>query len=194
MCKNPAGTVPGKASAATLTLPAEPPAPGFLHSKATMVFIRFPEQGLGGTQVVSKLTIGVAKAGPADPFAPENKPGEMSDASPQCALLKQARIQKLQPGQLYVFRLICTNAAGSTIGAVSQPMLTMPGPPSRLREDTKLRASDSVTLKFVAHGQHLTKLTMQYAILAGKSKFEDVSSFFNLHLPCAPELVLLYNV
>lgn len=107
-------------------LSAAPPAPTFLRAKASSIFIRFPENSRGGKQQVSKLTIGVAKAGPADPFAPKNKPGTMSDASPNAATLKQAQIQGLAPGTLYVFRITVENAAGKSVGAVSAPMLAGP--------------------------------------------------------------------
>lgn len=169
-CTNPAGTTTGKNSKPILTMPAAPPAPTFLHAKASSIFIRFPENSRGGKQQVSKLTIGVAKAGPADPFAPKNKPGAMSDASPNAATLKQARIQKLTPGTLYVFRITVENSAGATVGAISAPMLTAPGPASRLREDSKHRKSDQVMLKFAKHGQHLSHLTIQYAMLSGGAK------------------------
>lgn len=172
---NPAGTTKGKSSKPILTIPAAPPAPTFLHAKASSIFIRFPENSRGGKQVVNKLTIGVAKAGPADPFAPKNKPGAMSDGSANAATLKQARIQKLAPGTLYVFRITVSNAAGKAVGAVSAPMLTVPGPPSRLREDAKHRKSDQVMLKFAKHGQHLTHLMVQYAILKGaKMTFDQL--------------------
>jgi hypothetical protein len=170
---NPAGTTKGKNSKPILTIPAAPPAPTFLHAKASSIFIRFPENSRNGKQVVNKLTIGVAKAGPADPFASKNKPGAMSDASPNAATLKQARIQKLAPGCLYVFRLTVSNAAGKAVGAVSAPMLTVPGPPSRLREDSKHRKDDQVMLKFSKHGQHLTHLMIQYAILQGSKMTFD---------------------
>ena len=77
----------------------------------------------------------MAKAGASDPFDAANKPGEMSDSSANAGLLKQARIQKLQPGQLYVFRLTVYNPTGSMVGPISAPMMTQPGTPSRLRED-----------------------------------------------------------
>lgn len=173
ICTNPAGTTAGRISGKYLTGPMKPEAPTFLHAKPNSIFIKFQDQGRQGCQEVSKLTIGVARAGQADPFAKENKPGEMSDSSPKCSELKQARIQKLHPGSLYVFRLVVHNASGSAVGAVSQPMLTMPGVPSRLREDSTKRTSSSVTVKFQPHGQHLTKLEIQYTKLAGtKRTFE----------------------
>jgi len=172
-CTNPAGTTTGKNSKPVHTIPAAPPAPTFLHAKASSIFIRFPENSRGGKQQIQKLTIGVAKAGPADPFAPKNKPGAMTDGTPNSATLKQARIQKLAPGTLYVFRITVENKAGKAVGAVSAPMLTVPGPPSRLREDSKHRKDDQVMLKFAKHGQHLTHLMVQYAILQGSKKTFD---------------------
>lgn len=170
VCTNPAGTTLGKNSKPILTKPAPPQAPVFLHAKASSIFIRFQENSRGGKQVVNKLTIGVAKAGPADPFAKENEPGLVSDESSGARTLKQARIVKLKPGTLYVFRLTVSNAAGSATGPISAPMLTVPQQPARLREDSKKRTSDSVTLKFAKHGQHLTHLTLQYALLSGAKK------------------------
>jgi hypothetical protein len=71
------------------------------------------------------------------------------------------------PGTLYVFRLTVSNAAGDAVGEISAPMLTVPGPPSRLREDSSHRKDDQVMLKFAKHGQHLTHLMLQYAKLEG---------------------------
>lgn len=175
LCTNPAGSVAGRISGKYLTAPSPPTLPTFLHAKANSIFIKFPDQGKGGSQEVTKLTIGVARAGPADPFDPSNKPGEMSDSSAKCSELKQARIQKLHPGSLYVFRLVVHNASGSAIGKCSNPMLTMPGTPSRLREDSTKRTSSSVSVKFQPHGQHLTKLVLQYTKLSGtKASFEQL--------------------
>ena len=54
-------------------------------------------------------------------------------------------------------------------------MLTMPGTPSRLREDSTKRTSSSVTVKFQPHGQHLTKLQIQYTKLTGtKASFDKL--------------------
>jgi len=167
---NPAGRTVGKQSKPILTTPAPPAAPVFLHSRGSSIFIRFPENSRGGKQIVNKLTIGVAKAGPPDPFDPANKPGAMSDSSANAATLKQARIQRLAPGTLYVFRLTVENASGKAVGAISAPMLTCPAPPSRLREDPKARTSSSIKLRFARHGQHLTHLTVQYALLQGGAK------------------------
>lgn len=177
ICTNPAGTVAGRPSNGMWTAPDKAEAPQFLHAKSTSIYIKFPDQGKGGTQFITKLTIGVAKVPQdgSDPFDPKNKPGEMSDSSLKCGELKQARIQKLQPGSQYVFRLITHNSAGSAIGATSQPMLTMPGTPSRLREDSTKRTSSAVAVKFQPHGQHLTALKIQYAKLQGtKSTFEKL--------------------
>jgi hypothetical protein len=172
---NPAGATGGEISGKMLTKCAAPKAPTFFHSKASSIFIRFDAQGKNGAQEVSRLTIGVARAGAKDPFDLANKPGEMSDGSARCGELKQARIQKLRPGSMYCFRLIVHNAAGKVIGATSQPMLTMPGPASRLREDSTSRTSDSVHLKFEPHYQHLTKLTIQYTKIEGsKATFEQL--------------------
>eukprot|EP00041_Stephanoeca_diplocostata_P016164 m.315630 g.315630 ORF g.315630 m.315630 type:complete len:580 (+) comp20278_c0_seq1:131-1870(+) len=175
VCTNPAGSSAGKPSSPMVTKPAEPTAPEFYHAKSTNIFIKFDQQSKGGMQEVTRLTIGVAKAGPSDPFAPENRPGEMSDSSVRCGELKQARIQKLQPGSLYVFRLIVHNQAGYSIGPVSKPMLTAPGVPSRLREDSRQRTSSVVSLKFEAHGQHLKNLELQYTQLTGvKATFDQL--------------------
>eukprot|EP00039_Didymoeca_costata_P018522 m.333796 g.333796 ORF g.333796 m.333796 type:complete len:599 (+) comp17225_c0_seq1:231-2027(+) len=175
VCTNPAGTVVGRNSRPILTVPAPPKAPVFVGAKPNSIFIRFGDNSRGGKQVVNKLTIGVARAGPADPFDPANKPGEMSDSSPRAGSLKQARIQKLTPGTLYVFRITIANSAGVVHGAISAPMLTSPGTPSRLREDPKHRTDSTVMLKFKKHGQHLSHLTLQYTILTGaKGTFDQL--------------------
>jgi hypothetical protein len=72
------------------------------------------------------------------------------------------------------------------VGDISAPMLTVPGPPSRLREDAKARTSDSVVLKFKPHGQHLTHLTLQYAILSGgKATFDALMKKDGSQVPIA---------
>mmetsp|Transcript_30150 Transcript_30150/g.79171 ORF Transcript_30150/g.79171 Transcript_30150/m.79171 type:complete len:494 (-) Transcript_30150:12-1493(-) len=172
---NPAGTVAGAVSGKMITKCSVPRAPTFHTSKANSIFIRFESQGKQGAQEVSRLTIGVARAGAKDPFDPTNKPGEMSDGSPRCGELKQARIQKLRAGSMYCFRLVVHNAAGKVIGETSKPMLTAPGPASRLREDSSARKSDSVHLRFEPHYQHLTKLQVQYTKIEGaKATFEQL--------------------
>jgi len=174
LLRNPAGATPGTTSKLLVTKPAAPAAPEHLHAKSNVIYIKFPPQNLGGQQHVTKLTIGVARAGPSNPFAAKHKPGEMSDSGPTCALLKQARVQKLTPGSLYVFRLTAHNAAGSTVGEISTPMLTAPATPSRLHEDSRQRTSSEIAVKFEPHKQHLKKLTIQYAVLQGRAKFDDL--------------------
>jgi len=186
VCTNPAGKSNGKASKAFYTLPATPPAPEFAYASAKSVSIKFPAQG----QNITKLGIEMA-VWCADPFSADNKKkGLLTDSSKSIGIRTTGLVRNLLPGRPYVFRLVVSNRAGTSTGPSSKPIKTLPRAPAAPREDTSLRTDTAIGLKFDPHGTSITKLTLQYAILAGKVTFENLkeNGGRNVTLPNAQEL------
>lgn len=167
---NPSGRTCGKPSKRVYTLPPLPPAPEFGYASAKSVSVKFPAQGRG----ISKLTIEMAVFC-ADPFSATNKKkGMLTDTSPHISTRTSGLVKNLKPGVQYVFRLHVTNAAGTVTGPQSKPIKTLPRPPPAPHEETTGRTDTTVKLKWKAIGHEISKLVLQYAILNGKSTFEDV--------------------
>ena len=85
-------------------------------------------------------------------------------------------VRNLLPGRPYVFRLVVSNRAGTSTGPSSMPIKTLPRPPAAPREDPTVRTDTTIGLKFEAAGTSVTKLTLQYAILAGKVTFDNLKA------------------
>jgi len=167
---NPSGTMYGKPTPMLCTLPVTPEMPTFGYASAKSVSVKFPAQGRG----ITKLTIEMAVFC-SEPFSDKNKKkGMLTDTSPHIATRNSGLIKNLKPGASYVFRLHITNPAGTVIGPQSMPIKTLPRPPPAPHEDTSGRTDTTVTLKWKKLGHEITKLVLQYAILNGKSTFEDV--------------------
>jgi len=167
---NPSGTAYGKPSKPFITMPATPPAPDFAYASAKSVSIKFPAQG----PTIAKLGIEMA-VWCAEPFAASNKKkGLLTDTSKHIGTRTTGLVRNLHPGRPYVFRLVVTNRAGTVNGPASKPIKTLPKAPPPPREDTAKRTDTTIGLKFAEQGDGITKLTLQYAILAGKSTFDDI--------------------
>lgn len=170
VCTNPSGTTYGKVSKPFVTLPATPPAPTFAYASAKSVSIKFPAQGNGITKLAIEMAVWCA-----EPFADSNKKkGLLTDTSKHIGTRTTGLVRNLHPGRPYVFRLQVTNHAGTVVGPASKPIKTLPKAPAPPREDTSKRTDTTIGLKFAAQGDGVTKLSLQYAILAGKSTFDDI--------------------
>ena len=123
---NPAGTARGQPSRPFVTLPSTPPAPEFAYASAKSVSIKFPAQG----GQITKLGIEMA-VWCADPFGPKNKKkGLLTDTSKNIGIRTTGLVRNLHPGKPYVFRLVVSNRAGTSIGPpVRAVALLGPCPP-----------------------------------------------------------------
>lgn len=168
---NPAGKANGKASKPFYTLPPTPPAPEFAYASAKSVSIKFPAQGVGITKLGIEMAVWCA-----DPFGASNKKkGLLTDTSKNIGIRTTGLVRNLLPGKPYVFRLVVSNRAGTSTGPASLPIKTLPRTPQAPREDITQRTDTTIGLKFDRHGEAVTKLTLQYAILNGKVTFEDLA-------------------
>lgn len=172
VCTNPAGKSSGKPSKAFYTLPATPPAPEFAYASAKSVSIKFPAQGKNITKLGIEMAVWCA-----DPFSEANKKkGLLTDTSKSIGIRTTGLVRNLLPGRPYVFRLVVSNRAGTSTGPSSMPIKTLPRPPAAPREDPTVRTDTTIGLKFEAAGTSVTKLTLQYAILAGKVTFDNLKA------------------
>lgn len=174
VCTNPTGTSYGQPTTTpTYTLPPTPAAPTFGYASVKTINIKFPPCGSSLRQI-SKLGIEMA-VWCADPFGPENKKkGLLEDKDANIAVRTTGLIRSLKAGTSYVFRLVVTNSSGSVTGPASKPMKTLPKAPNPPREEVTGRTDKEVSLKFDKCGHEISKLTLQYAILKGRSTFEDL--------------------
>ena len=78
------------------------------------------------------------------------------------ATASSALFAGLKSGSWYVFRLVCTNPAGTTQGKASQPILTIPDAPPKLKAG-KLRP-DCIELVFPPQGQFLTLMKVHASL------------------------------
>jgi hypothetical protein len=188
---NPTGTMYGKHTPVLCTLPVVPEMPTFGYASAKSVSVKFPAQGRG----ITKLTIEMAVFC-SEPFSPSNKKkGMLTDTSAHIATRTSGLIKNLKPGVSYVFRLQVTNSAGTVIGPQSKPIKTLPRAPPAPHEDTSGRTDTTVTLKWKPLGHEITKLVLQYAILNGKSTFEDVKKNGGRDVVLAdPQEIMNYQV
>jgi len=169
-CTNPAGSSTGAASKGFFTLPKTPPAPEFAYASAKSVSIKFPPQGAGITKLGIEMAVWCA-----EPFSADNKKkGLLTDTSKSIGLRTTGLVRNLHPGRPYVFRIHVTNRAGTTVGPASKPIKTLPKAPPAPREDTTLRTDTTIGLTWAPFGDSITKLSLQYGILNGKTTFENL--------------------
>lgn len=169
VCTNPSGTSYGQISQ-FWTLPPAPPAPDLGYATAKAVSIKFPAQGPN----ICKLSIEMS-VWCADPFGPENKKkGMLTDSSNLVGQRTTGLVKNLKPGTAYVFRLHVSTPAGTVVGGVSKPVKTLPPAPEEPREEATARTDKTIKLKWKPFGHEITKLSIQYAILNGKSTFQDL--------------------
>lgn len=152
--------------------PKPPPPPSVQDASKvdqTKITLRFPQQ----KQFLTKLAIQCLPADTIAGYDPDLKkcPKPFDAFKPEVGRTVQAKepttdetvtFEGLTPGTKYIFRLVATNPAGKTNGKPSKPFYTLPATPPA--PEFAYASAKSVSIKFPAQGQGITKLGIEMAV------------------------------
>eukprot|EP00038_Savillea_parva_P030364 m.77341 g.77341 ORF g.77341 m.77341 type:complete len:578 (-) comp9128_c1_seq1:1160-2893(-) len=148
--------------------PLQAPAPTVSQpSTQDTIFLEFPAQ----KQYLTKLVIECMPMSKIKGWGPGFKGNPFEAFTTQTGRIVQpedpirattATFEALQPGEGYVFRLVCTNPSGTTRGSPSKLIFTLPAEPPA--PELNYATGKSVSIRFPAQGPNITKLSIEMAM------------------------------
>eukprot|EP00035_Acanthoeca_spectabilis_P021302 m.437476 g.437476 ORF g.437476 m.437476 type:complete len:550 (-) comp18116_c0_seq1:3555-5204(-) len=136
-------------------------------SKQDKLFIKFQPQ----KQYLTKLVIECIPMSKIDGWGPGFKGDPFAGFTTSIGRIVQpadpinadnALFENLAPGEGYIFRLVATNPSGTTRGAPSKLMFTLPNDPPV--PELNYATGKSVSIRFPAQGPNITKLSIEMAM------------------------------